>query len=268
MLLAIILAFALYHWVQKPVWMLDFGWQNYLNRWLEHKVSLSSEALRLLLVVGLACGLLYFSLKFLSITTETNNLGYLLFSVMVLFYCLGPQTISQSIKDNSLFKLINSDNQSSTRQTIDTISDAALHRWFGILVWYMFLGLWGALGYRIIERGFNDEPKDAKLAALSKKICRILDFPAAVLMVLALAVASDFESVWKKCKPFINKETLRTLNTQFLYQAMEETIERRELTGLTTDMQQQVTDACLSVLKRMLIACLVLLAILLLFSVR
>lgn len=268
MLLAIILAFALYHWVQKPAWIVDFGWQSRFNQWLKNKASISNTALRLILLLGLAWGLLYLLLQFFSITPETDSFGFLLFSVLLLFYCLGPQTITESIASNTLFKGSDSTDSATCRQTIDAITDAALHRWFGILIWYVLLGLWGALGYRIIEQSFNNGQKDDKLASLSKKIGRILDFPAAILMVVALAIASDFESVWKKCKPFINQETLRTLNTQFLYQAMDEAIERHELEQSTEDKQQEVVQTSLMVLKRMLIACLVLLAILLLFSVR
>jgi len=82
---------------------------------------------------------------------------------------------------------------------VDATFRAALSRWFGPLLWFLLLGPAGAIGYRLVQIAAREPRTRDTLPAAQQSaadaIARALDWPAAQLMTLALAVASDFDEV-------------------------------------------------------------------------
>jgi AmpE protein len=91
---------------------------------------------------------------------------------------------------------------------------AGLHRRFAVIFWFLLLGPAGALGYRLVrlllvegppDAGNEDKaadgesdapaPASARGRAAARRLGEILDWPAAHLMVLAMALVSDFDAV-------------------------------------------------------------------------
>ncbi|MFA5684323.1 MAG: hypothetical protein WCZ65_05125 [Lysobacteraceae bacterium] len=71
---------------------------------------------------------------------------------------------------------------------IEAVFSQALRRWFGVLLWFLLLGPCGALLYRLGH--LVDAPTGAAAG-----LRRLLDWPAAQLMTLALALAGSFDAV-------------------------------------------------------------------------
>lgn len=81
---------------------------------------------------------------------------------------------------------------------VDAVFHAALARWFGVLLWFLLLGPAGALGYRLVALT-ADVAMRARLPGAvvdaAALLLRVLDWPAAQLMTLALALAGNFDAV-------------------------------------------------------------------------
>lgn len=79
---------------------------------------------------------------------------------------------------------------------------AARRRWFGPLLWFVVLGAVGAVGYRLLQLAADGgiESLTPEQRAAAGWLRDLIDWPVSHLMVLALAVATDFDQVvatWK-----------------------------------------------------------------------
>ena len=86
---------------------------------------------------------------------------------------------------------------------INSVFSKALKRWFGIIFWFAVLGIYGALLYRLAtwltdnDVGLFEEQKD-----LFTRLCTIMEWPVAQLITLSLAIATDFDSVYRAWKKY------------------------------------------------------------------
>ncbi|WP_154223326.1 hypothetical protein [Marinicella rhabdoformis] len=280
-LLAVIIAFALFHWVNKPEWMTSFVVVTDFNGLLKEKLGIEAGQARFVAVLLVPLILLGLLIDVFNVSAFHNghHVGHLVIHVLILFYCLGPKPMETAIENGELLKQMSLTEASNHKSIINGMTDAALHRWFGVFIWYLIIGLWGAVLYRVAQQLNEADLSDEVMKSWASKLMDILDFPAALLMTVALAVASDFEKVWSKCKPLINTETITELNCQFLYDAMYHTVEHGEIEVSTDESDavkndenqsnaHQVITTTMAVLKRMLVACLVFVALLVIFSAR
>lgn len=146
----------------------------------------------------------------------------------VLAYSLGPRDLDQDIK--AVLQAEDPDKQEKLAQRLRATDDhdrlpftapclvhatvwAGLQRRFAVIFWFLLLGPVGALGYRLVRLllvdGTNsvstvedgsDDPDDlaippARGRAAARRLGEMLDWPAAHLMVLAMALVSDFDAV-------------------------------------------------------------------------
>ncbi len=157
--------------------------------------------------------------------TVLGGLGTFLISLLVLLYTFGPRNLDADIKaylkaetpeqkaqaiTNLCGSSCNSIHSQADEQSIDSDDEAsscsqltgavfqqALRRWFAIIFWFALFGVYGALGYRLIE-WLTSQP--LPLSEQQRKnfhsIRSILEWPVAQLMTLGLAIAADFDSVF------------------------------------------------------------------------
>ena len=86
---------------------------------------------------------------------------------------------------------------------VEAVFRCALWRWFGVLFWFLLLGPFGALLYRLVALCAQGEarrrlPEAASQAAV--KTLGVLDWPVAQLMTLALALVGNFDGVFTAWK--------------------------------------------------------------------
>jgi AmpE protein len=75
---------------------------------------------------------------------------------------------------------------------------SALRRWFAPLLWFLLLGPAGAVLYRLLERAALVHPVlPVETAAGARAVLRWLEWPVAQLMTLALALAGNFDLVFR-----------------------------------------------------------------------
>jgi AmpE protein len=146
-----------------------------------------------------------------------GQMGSFLFSIVILIYTFGPRDLDVDVR-----RVIQADDEAQQRKAletllgspvpeepeecqvsaIDAVFNKALKRWFGIIFWFAVLGIFGAVLYRLSVwmDGDNVELLDEQ-KKLVTRLRHVLEWPVAQLMTLSLAIATDFDSVfraWKK----------------------------------------------------------------------
>ncbi len=144
-----------------------------------------------------------------------------LLATLLLFYCWGPRDLDADIgavthaadRDARVAALqeIPSDPPVPPlaldgRTLVDTVFRAALTRWFGVLFWFLLLGAAGALLYRLVQLVAQSEAFRSALprahADALRELHVLLDWPAAQMMTLSMALAADFDAVAQSWRDF------------------------------------------------------------------
>jgi AmpE protein len=181
----------------------NFSWWQ---QWLDH-LARSSTTSALALGVGapvLLCALVQWGLR-----GTLFGLTSFLFAVFVLYYCWGPRDLERDVaavakapdseRRTAAAQVLRADGQNAdlpfeAEALVARTFNAALKRWFGVLFWFTLLGPAGALLYRLIQT-LACMPEYG--GAQTQRAAAILDWLPAHLMALALALASNFDTVFK-----------------------------------------------------------------------
>lgn len=214
--IAVLLVLVLTHFVPNSNKLRSFTW---LAHWQEQGARTSSASLGLVLSLGvpvLVCLAVQLTLR-----GVLFGLVSLIFAVLVLFYCLGPRDLERDVE--AVDKAPDSDRRLAAAQAlrreesetalsfepeplVEAAFDAALRRVFGTIFWFVLLGPAGALLYRLTQLlAFTPTYAQAlppPQQALCEKFARVLDWAPAHLIVFALALASDFDAVFKTWRDY------------------------------------------------------------------
>jgi AmpE protein len=217
-IIAILLAFGLCHFVRelgrlrKSQWLTGWvrfaddafgklpGWSSFLGF-----VTILAVPLILLLLVNQV------------LESALGTTGAFLLALAVLIYSFGPRDLDTDVaeildaaddaeRDEALSTLLGEpvpgDAELCRARTVESVFREALRRWFGVIFWFAVLGIVGAFLYRIVDWLVNEEHQlTEEQQDLFRRLQQIMDWPAAQLMTLSLAIATDFDSVfsaWKK----------------------------------------------------------------------
>jgi AmpE protein len=136
----------------------------------------------------------------------------------VLIYTFGPHDL-----DTDIDSIIHADDDQAQAEALEALLGAeppgegkdreahavefvfreSLQRWFGTIFWFAILGIYGALVYRLADRLTEGDLKlEPEQYGLFMRLRQILDWPVAQLMTLALAIATDFDSVYRTWKQY------------------------------------------------------------------
>ena len=217
-IIAILLAFALCHFIRELSQVRKHQW---LADWIVladdvfSKLPAWNDLTGFLLIVFLP--LLALGLVNQFLFSAFGYLGISLLAIAVLVYTFGPRDIDTQVSEiirapdpesrqaamGELFRGEVPDDLAACRaKTVEAVFSEALHRWFGVIFWFALLGVVGAFMYRIVD-WLACEKSDLTAAQklLIVRARQLLDWPAAQLMTLSLAIATDFDSVfiaWKR----------------------------------------------------------------------
>lgn len=213
-LFAVVLALVLGHGVPALSRLRQFGWLRAWGEWLHtqlHDGPLGAGAWALLPLLGLPLAAVVLVQTGLAGGWPVGVLG-LAFAVAVLFYSWGPHDL-----DLDVAGIVEAETSAERQQAaavlwphdrppslngpdlVEAVFRGALRRWFGVLLWFLLLGPAGALLYRLTALLAEDSlaaglPAATRTAAAD--LLRILDWPAAHLMTLGLALVANFDSVY------------------------------------------------------------------------
>ena len=217
-IIAILLAFALCHFIR------ELG-KCRKNQWLRSWINFSNDAfwrmpgwqnmLGFLLIAGGPLLLLVFISLLLYLALGT--IGTFLLATAVLIYSYGPEDLDtevagiidaedeetrQKLLEKFLGTAIPEDEDACRVLAVESVFREGLRRWFGIIFWFAVLGITGAFLYRLVDWLVSEDyPLAEGQKTLFIRLQRIMDWPAAQLMTLSLAIATDFDSVfvaWKR----------------------------------------------------------------------
>jgi AmpE protein len=214
-LLATLLALLLGHTVPELSRLRDYSWfQYWLRSWSERlgESQFWHGPAAIILSIGLPVVLL--ALLQWSLLGVWWGLPSFALAAAVVFYCWGPRDLDIEIE--AIGALTERDERIAALQrlpedppapplrleggpVVDQVFMAALSRWFGVLFWFFVLGASGALLYRLVcladgSRAYR-EALSLEQAGAAKSLHRLMNWPAAQLMTLALALAADFDAV-------------------------------------------------------------------------
>jgi AmpE protein len=202
-LVAVLLVLLICRGVPDLAQLRNFSWWRL---WLDRLGSRSAET-ALALGVGvpvLVCLLLQWLLY-----GRLFGLSAFVFAAAMLFYCWGPRDLERDVE--AVAKAPDSERRAAAAQMlrrdgqdaalpfesealVSAAFDAALKRWFGVLFWFAVFGPAGALMYRLIQM-LACIPEYTN--ALTQRAVAVMDWLPAHLMALALALASNFDAVFK-----------------------------------------------------------------------
>lgn len=259
-LLALIIAFAISHFVQNPEKFRQFDWFTRWVDWFKQKVNLPNSELNVVTIIGVP--VLVISL--LATGLFTSAVGELFLAVVVLSYSIGPKSLDEEVVNNTLRENHGIRKNAQAAVVIKKMTKIAMHRWFGVFFWYVILGVVGAVLYRLSERLFAMTKESDSLYPVVKNLMKILNYPVSWVMVISLAIASDFERIYKKCVPSMKMDSIAKMDTSFLYEAADFAVENCEVDAEEKESIEKIT---LNVLNRMLVVWLVFVSLLVILAV-
>lgn len=218
-IISILIAFTLCHLLRELRHLRRFEWLTSFTRQCNDKLGFLpgwSGPTGFFVILGLPLLAVYLVNNLLF--ELLGQLGGFLFSVAILIYTFGPRDLDVDVRavintedeeqqkealEELLSGPIPADKEACQTAAIHAVFNKAMKRWFGIIFWFAVLGIYGALLYRLAvwlsehDFGLFDEQKD-----LITRLRKIMEWPVAQLMTLSLAIATDFDSVFRAWKHY------------------------------------------------------------------
>jgi AmpE protein len=222
-IIAILLAFALCHFIRELGKCRNNKW---LNSWINFSNGAFSklpgwqDMLGFLLITGgpLVLLLLLNQLLYSAFGTTAT----FLLAIAVLIYTYGPEDLDtevagiieaeeeetrQQLLEKFLGTAIPEDEDVCSALAVESVFREALRRWFGIIFWLVVLGISGAFLYRMVDWLVNENyPLADGQRKLFIRLQQVMDWPAAQLTTLSLAIATDFDSVFVAWKQYHDEQ--------------------------------------------------------------
>ncbi len=222
-IISILIAFGLCHFIRELGRLPRFEWLKSVTGYCNDKCqNIPGWA-------GVSGFLFYFGVPLIIIgvvnvlmVTAFGAVGGFILALAVLIYTFGPHDL-----DTNIDAIIHADDEQEQQEQlrallgknppedpaaaqalgVEAVFREALQRWFGTIFWFAVLGIFGALMYRLADRlTEGDLDLMPEQLGLFQRLRHILDWPVAQLMTLALAIATDFDSVFKAWKRYHDEQ--------------------------------------------------------------
>ncbi|RYZ73263.1 MAG: hypothetical protein EOP91_05695 [Lysobacteraceae bacterium] len=213
-LVAVVIALVLGH--VAPALVTSARRYAWFGQWLQWLQAQSGETGfwrgRYGIVLALAPPLLLVGLLQWLLHAPLLGLLGLVYAIAVLVYAWGPRDLDVDVE-----AIIDAYDAPSRRQAmarlweegeavaadgpalVEAVFRNALHRWFGVLFWFLLLGPVGAMLYRLTAfsaEGAFARTLPAATVSGARGLYAILDWPVAQLMVLSMALVGNFDAVF------------------------------------------------------------------------
>lgn len=131
--------------------------------------------------------------------------GLLVLGVVSVLYTLGPENLDRDIEMASDIDAPEKQQVALERLRLTPVSTgteaaaaslhAALARWFGVVLWFVVLGVPGCLLYRGLRDARRSSHFDAPEHAWMSRVLGWMNWPVVALMTAAIALMTDFDRV-------------------------------------------------------------------------
>ncbi len=202
---ALIVLLVLLAWPGNMEGMRQFGWYRAWLGVLDFTEGGGRVALALVLPVVVCALVAHF------IQGWIYTLAGLAFAILMLFYTFGPRELESDFEavleeEDAAARVVAAARLRSVPdgapraftapELVEAGVTASLRRRFGVLFWFFLLGPAGALGYRLAwVTAAMDAGLDPRTRHAARRFALALDWIPAHLMVLAMALVSDFDAV-------------------------------------------------------------------------
>lgn len=218
-IISILIAFTLCHFVRELRHLRRFEWVSSFTSFCNDKFKKLpgwSGPTGFLVIIGLPLVAAYIVNNLVG--SVLGHIGQFIFAIAILIYTFGPRDLDIDVR-----KVITADDEEQQKESLEALLDGpipadqdtcqtvaidavfrkALKRWFGIIFWFAVLGIYGALLYRLsVWLSGDDFELGEEQKELVTSLCKILEWPVAQLMTLSLAIATDFDSVYRAWKQY------------------------------------------------------------------
>lgn len=211
-LIAVVFALILGHAAAPLVQLRRYGWFTGWLKWLREHIHGSWYASAFALLISLGLPLALCALIQHGLSGVFFGLPGFVFGLAMLFYCWGPRDLDLDVE--AVLEAADHESQQAALRTltgegtalpddvpgaVTGVFRAAKRRWFGVLFWFLLLGPFGALLYRLAQRGTEATAREHLPMIQANAFARllaILEWPVAQAMTLALALAGNFDAVY------------------------------------------------------------------------
>lgn len=208
LLMAVIIVLILSHFAPDLTRVRRYDWFAAWIDLLGRRLSPAMWQSPYCLMLGIGLPVLAVALVQGALSEPIDGVLGFVFAIASLFYAWGPRDLDRDVQRTA--ESPSSEQAALAAQRFggappDTgaamaalIGRAAQRRWFGPLFWFVVLGAFGAVLYRLAQLAAEDaEQLPMGQHAAAVRLLAILDWPVAHLMALGMAVATDFDVVMR-----------------------------------------------------------------------
>jgi len=185
----------------------DFEWLVWPIRTLRTRFP---EPAWLPMMLVLLIGILVPVLATWLVTVLVGMVGWVVLALVAFIYTLGPRDLDQDVSTlmersaaedvahlNETAEAMQLDLDGSADEAAAAVFHGALSRWFGILFWFVVLGIPGAVLYRLNRTALQmNELGKAEIDWLARMRI-VLDWPVQALMMIGVGLCGDLDRVWR-----------------------------------------------------------------------
>ncbi len=182
-----------------------FHWVGPFLIWLQNRLSGHPWAVVVGLIVATA------AISWLALWFATALLGFVgafLLALIVFILTIGPRDLDRDVaiisgqvqadgdEQHAAYRSMRLTAESQAPEAAAAVLHAGLSRWFGLLFWFVLLGVPGALIYRLTRVALQVEQVDPSVLEWLARLRLVLDWPVLALLSLSLALVSDLDRVF------------------------------------------------------------------------
>ncbi len=177
-----------------------------------------SEPAWLPMVLVLLTGILVPVVAIWLATALLGKAGWVLLALAAFIYTLGPRDLDQDVATllarqesedaahlNETAEAMQLDLDGSADEAAAAVFHGALSRWFGILLWFVVLGIPGAVLYRLNRSALQMEELSAAEIDWLARMRIVLDWPVQALMMAGVGLCGDLDRVWRAWKELLDE---------------------------------------------------------------
>ncbi len=185
----------------------NFDWLLWPIRALRQRFSsLSSLPMMLVLIIGALIPVV----GIWGMTFLFGVGGWIVLALVAFVYTLGPRDLDRDVRlllEREVAEDVSSVHEAaeamqlrlgdSAEAAAASVFHGALSRWFGVIFWFVVLGIPGAVLYRLNRMALQVTELDADEVEWLARMRIVLDWPVQALMMIAVGLCGDLDRVWR-----------------------------------------------------------------------
>ena len=162
------------------------------------------------MMLVLLIGILVPALASWLMTALLGTAGWVVLALAAFIYTLGPRDLDQDVatllgraaaeephEHREAAEAMQLELDSGADEAAAAVFHGALSRWFGILFWFVVLGIPGAVLYRLNRMALQMNELDPPEIDWLARMRIVLDWPVQALLMFGVGLCGDLDRVWR-----------------------------------------------------------------------